>query len=99
MCLARVKVAPALDPGEEPLNPGPVALDRIPTAAGSPPFGHLMPAAVAFGPDRDQVLGAAEDKSVLVRVIDGRPLSVLRVMAGSETFQPSPNGPLPAPES
>jgi hypothetical protein len=29
----------------------------------------------------------------------GNPLSVLRVIEGSERFQPKPNGPLPAPES
>ena len=29
----------------------------------------------------------------------GSPLSVLRVMEGSERLQPKPNGPLPAPES
>ena len=29
----------------------------------------------------------------------GRPLSVLRVMAETESCQPSPNGPLPEPES
>src|SRR6266699_1328057 len=29
----------------------------------------------------------------------GKPLSVLRVMAGSERLHPKPNGPLPAPES
>src|SRR6266702_5962875 len=29
----------------------------------------------------------------------GKPLSVLRVIAGRERFQPRPKGPLPAPES
>src|SRR5205814_10360713 len=29
----------------------------------------------------------------------GKPLSVFRVMEGSERLQPKPNGPLPAPES
>src|SRR5262249_30368441 len=29
----------------------------------------------------------------------GKPLSVFRVIAGSERLQPKPNGPLPAPES
>jgi hypothetical protein len=48
-----------------------------------------------------QVLSAGENEDIgfLLIAISGQTLSVLRVIEGSESCQPSPNGPFPEPES
>jgi hypothetical protein len=46
----------------------------------------------------NQVFRAGKDEDI--RLLSwGKPLSVLRLMEGSERLQPKPKGPLPAPES
>ena len=67
--LARGEVAPALDPREQALDSRPVPLDLVPPAGRGAVLGHLHPGAVAFLPERDQVLGSAQDEGVGVRVV------------------------------
>ena len=87
---------PPLDAGEQPLDTGAIAVNREAwrgAVIGKPRTVRLE--------NRYQVFGAGQDVDVrLLRVAYwGRPLSVLRVMAGRERLQPKPKGPLPAPES
>src|SRR5208337_4952124 len=68
--LPGLQLAPAFDPREQALDPRPVVLDQVIPAVLGPPGRRLLPAALPFGPDRDQVLGAGQDERVGVRVLD-----------------------------
>jgi hypothetical protein len=80
-------VDPPFDPGEQPLGARAVGRDPERALFAWPGKGH-------------QVLGAGESEDVEVVEIAGHtPLFVRREIAAMSSDQPSPNGPLPAPES
>lgn len=96
MHVAVALARPPLEAGEEPLDAGPVAVDDVARRGGG--VGESAALRRRTGTRSSAPVRRNTSDSSASRYC-GNPLSVFRMIEGSERLQPKPNGPLPAPES